>query len=187
MVRIVAGTAKGMTIRVPKSARPTPDLVREAIFSTLGHRGYLDETDVLDLFAGSGAFGLEAASRGARSVTAVDAGREAATIIASNARKAGLDVHVVQSKVRTFLDSSATRYDVIFLDPPYAMTNSEIAPVLEAAVPHLVDDGILLLERDKHAGEPSWPEGIEVDDRRSWGDTVIWTALHADYRRNLRA
>lgn len=187
MLRIVAGTAKGMTIRVPKSARPTPDLVREALFSTLGHRGYLDETDVLDLFAGSGAFGLEAASRGVRSVTAVDASHEAVSVMTSNAKKTGLDLHIVQSKALSFLESSAADYDVIFLDPPYAMTNDELVPVLAAAVPHLVDDGVLLVERDKHAGEPPWPDGIALDDRRIWGDTVVWTALHAEYRRSLRA
>lgn len=187
MPRIVAGTAKGMTFRVPKSARPTPDIVREAIFATLGHRGYLDDTTVLDLFAGSGAFGLEAASRGAQSVTAVDISREAISIIRSNAAKTGLAITAVQSKAETFLNSTGADYDVIFLDPPYAMSDREMAPVIEAAAPRLVYDGILLVERDKHAGEPPWPDGLVVDTQRTWGDTVIWSALHEEYGRSLRA
>lgn len=184
-MRIVAGSAKGMSLRVPKSARPTPDRVRESIFSTLGNRGYLDDTLVLDLFAGSGAFGLEAASRGVRGVTAVDLSREATGIILSNAKKTGLDVKVVNSKASTYLGSVVTEFDLIFMDPPYSMTDEQLVPVLEAAVPRLVDDGILLVERDKFAGEPPWPEGLVLDDEKTWGDTVIWSALRADYARRL--
>lgn len=184
-MRIIAGTAKGMTIRVPKSARPTADRARESIFSTLAHRGYLDDTAVLDLFAGSGAFSLEAASRGVYRVTAVDASREAAGIIISNAKKTGLDVHVQNQKATTFLASVSTEYDVIFIDPPYAMTEGQLQSVLEAALPRLVYDGIILVERDKHTAEPPWPDGLARDDERTWGDTVIWSAQHADYARRL--
>lgn len=187
MPRIIGGTAKGMTIKVPKSARPTPDMVREAIFSSLQHRGYLDDTDILDLFAGSGAFGLEAASRGARSVTAIDANREASTIIERNAASCALQVRVIQARAESFLASSAAQFDVIFLDPPYAMTDEEMAPVLALSAPRLVDDGLLIVERDKHAGEPPWPADIVGDGQRSWGDTVVWYALHGEYARSLRS
>ncbi|MEZ7897388.1 MAG: 16S rRNA (guanine(966)-N(2))-methyltransferase RsmD [Flaviflexus sp.] len=187
MPRIVSGTAKGMTIKVPKSARPTPDMVREAVFNRLTHRGYLDNTYVLDLYAGSGAFGLEAASRGARTVTAVEASREAASTIKANASKTGLEIHVVQQKVETFLATPGTQYDVIFLDPPYDLDQEALALALERAVPHLVHDGLLMVERSKHSGQPLWPEGIALDEHRSWGDTVIWSALHADYQRSLNS
>lgn len=187
MPRIVSGTAKGMTIKVPKSARPTPDMVREAIFSRLLHRGYLDGTDILDLYAGSGAFGLEALSRGAARVTAVEASREAVNTIMANAKKTGLSLQVVHGKVDTYLTTTAVIYDLIFLDPPYDMDNETLASALEKSVSHLEYDGLLMVERDKHSGEPHWPDGIVLDEQRTWGDTVIWSALHADYQRSLNS
>lgn len=185
MPRIVSGTAKGTTIKVPKSARPTPDMVREAIFSRLEHRGYLDNTDVLDVYAGSGAFGLEAASRGARTVTAVDANREAVSTIKANAKKTGLDVLVVNQKAEAFLGTIGRSYDLIFLDPPYDMAEEVLANAIAKAAPLLVHDGLLLVERDKHSPEPTWPSSLVKDDEKIWGDTVIWSALGAEYARSL--
>ncbi|MDR1295730.1 MAG: RsmD family RNA methyltransferase, partial [Bifidobacteriaceae bacterium] len=99
MTRIIAGVAKGRTLAVPpRGTRPTSDKVREAIFSAVASRIDLADTAVLDLYAGSGALGLEAASRGARSVVLVEVARSAAAVVRANARTTGLPARVVQDR-----------------------------------------------------------------------------------------
>ncbi len=134
MTRIIAGVAGGRRIETPKGAdtRPTSDRVREALFGALDARGALDGAAVLDLFAGSGALGLEAASRGARSVVLVESGREATAVARRNAATLGLDgVRVVQAPVQRYL-ATATHApldppaDVVLLDPPYGFGEAEL-------------------------------------------------------------
>lgn len=118
-MRIIAGKAGRIAIKVPSAvARPTTDFVRQAIFSILGER--VENARVLDLFAGSGALGLEALSRGARSCTFVDEHRQSVAVIAENLKKARLDGgNPVRSEVAAFLKRDTATYDLVFADPPY--------------------------------------------------------------------
>ncbi len=181
MPRIVAGTAGGRTLQVPKSGtRPTSDRVREGMFSRLDHYGYVGDCTVLDLYAGSGALGLEAKSRGARRVIGVEAHRPAANVAIGNAKSTELDVEIVNQKVETFLAQEPTElFDLVLIDPPYDVTESQLAHVLSLLVPHLKDDAMVVVERSKKAPEPQWPACLMRDDDRKWGDTRVWSAVVA--------
>lgn len=179
MTRIVAGSAKGRVLTVPKSGtRPTSERVREAMFSRLDHLGYLDGCYVLDLYAGSGALGLEAASRGAAKVVCVEAGSSAVKVIKENIARTKLSVHVAAQKVETYLAASpAYQFDLALLDPPYEVCEADLARVLESLMPWMSTDGLIVVERDKKSPEPLWPAGVVLDDERKWGDTRVWSAL----------
>lgn len=181
MTRIVAGTAGGRNLQVPKSGtRPTSERVREAMFSRLEHYGYIEGCAVLDLYAGSAVLGLEAKSRGARSVVSVEASRQAAGVARANAKATGLEIDVVPMKAETYLATEPSeRFDLAFLDPPYDIGEGALALVLELLVPHLAADAMVVVERSKHSPEPAWPEGLELDDDRTWGDTRVWSAVMA--------
>jgi 16S rRNA (guanine966-N2)-methyltransferase len=179
VTRIVAGAAGGRTLQVPgKGTRPTSDRVREALFSRLEHAGILEGANVVDLFAGSGAVGLEAASRGATSVVLVEAARTAAEVCRRNATSLRLDgVRVVNEKALTFLRRDPVAdVDLAFLDPPYDLPDAELAEVLEALVPHLARDAFVVVERSTHGEQPQWPEGLVATAERRYGDTVLWFA-----------
>jgi 16S rRNA (guanine966-N2)-methyltransferase len=179
MTRIVAGTAGGRIIRVPASGtRPTSDRVREAVFSRLGHLGVLDGARVLDLYAGSGALGLEAASRGAARVTLVESARQAAETCRANALALGFpNVSVAAERVERFLEHPATAAsDLVFVDPPYTLPEDELAGVLTALVGRLTDRGVVVVERSGRGPEPTWPEEWRRTDERRYGDTVVWYA-----------
>lgn len=181
MSRIIAGSARGRELKVPKSGtRPTSSRVREALFSRLEHRGYIENCAILDLFAGSGALALEALSRGASRAVAVDAAQGATRVISENARTLGLKLDVVNAKAETYLLTAAQGpFDVVFIDPPYNLPEENLSRVLEALVEHLADDGLVVVERTKRSPEPTWPAGLEHDDVRKWGDTRVWSAIVA--------
>ena len=133
MTRIVAGTVGGRRIEVPRSGtRPTSERVREALFARLDHYGVLDGARVLDLCAGSGALGLEAASRGAGDVTLVDSSRAATDTCRRNIRALGLnEVTAVTAKAATFLTGAAgAPVDLVLIDPPYDLTQEELTDIL---------------------------------------------------------
>ena len=183
MTRIIAGFAGSLAIAVPPTGtRPTSDRVREAIFSALDARGVLDGARVLDLYAGSGALGLEAASRGARRVTLVDRSFSATQICRKNAalvrrrapRGASLEIDVSGSPVHAFLAGSRTSFDVVFLDPPYDLGNVELVHALEVLVPRLEHDAVVIVERSTREPEPAWPEGLALDRRKDYGDTALY-------------
>ncbi len=188
MTRIIAGVAGGRRIETPRgdATRPTSDRVREALFGALQARGVLEGAVVLDLFAGSGALGLEAASRGAARVVLVDNAREAVAVARRNAAGLGLDgVRVVQAPVLRHL--AATRpdagppaeppADLALLDPPYALDERALADVLEALdAGHLAPGALVVVERDARSPEPAWPAGWTGEGARRYGDTVLWTA-----------
>lgn len=182
MTRIVAGTAKGRVLAVPKSGtRPTSERVREALFSRLEHFGYVRGCIVADLFAGSGAIGLEAASRGAAQVVCVEAHAPAVKVIHGNIRFAGLSsqVCVIAKKVDTYLSAQPGEiptFDLAVLDPPYAFSEEALKRTLALLAPHVADDAMIVVERDKKSPEPSWPDGWELVDERAMGDTRIWSA-----------
>lgn len=183
MTRIVAGSAKGRTLKVPaKGTRPTSERVREALFSRLEHLGYVEDCEVLDLYAGSGALGLEAASRGASYVECVESSRQAAALIKQNVRELGLAVVVAHAKVQTWLAApSNRRFDLVVVDPPYDLSEEELAANLEALMPHLAGDALVVVERSVRSPEPTWPAGLGRNDERRWGDTRAWSAVVAEH------
>ncbi len=190
MTRIIAGFAGSLSLAVPAAGtRPTSDRVREAIFSALEARGAIADARVLDLYSGSGALGLEAASRGARAVTLVDranaasrAGRQNAALVRRRApRGAEPEIVVSAQPVQSFLGASAGPWDLVFLDPPYDLPAAELRHVLEALVPRLSADAVVVLERSARDRAPDWPAGIRLERRKDYGDTALyWLAPHED-------
>jgi 16S rRNA (guanine966-N2)-methyltransferase len=199
VTRIVAGSLGGRTIAVPpKGTRPTSDRVREAIFSRLEHLDVLDGARVLDLYAGSGALGLEAASRGAASVTLVDSARPAADVARRNVAGLGLTgVRVVAETAerfaaalagaasgrRTGLRQGASSggtgaLDLVFLDPPYDLAEDALAIVLtHLAAPGVLAGGaVVVVERSIRTAEPAWPDGLAPFARKDYGETAVYYA-----------
>lgn len=144
-MRIVGGSKKGARIFAPKGAstRPTSDRVREAIFAILGP---VEGASVLDLFAGSGALGLEALSRGAASATLVESDPAAVKTIERNLEKLGLEGRIVRSDATRYVARTNERYDVVFVDPPYEMVESLRMPLAEHLPRVLADGGSVVFE-----------------------------------------
>lgn len=189
MTRIVAGTAGGRTLQVPRrGTRPTSERVREALFSRLEHLDVVSGARVLDLYAGSGALGLEAASRGAVSVTLVESSREAAEVCRRNVATLALrGVTVVAERAERFVQRQpAALWDLVLVDPPYDVAEPDLGTVLAGVAPAVADDGVLAVERSSRSPEPTWPAGWEGVERRAYGETVVWfgerTPLDADPR-----
>jgi 16S rRNA (guanine966-N2)-methyltransferase len=185
MPRIVGGSAGGRTISVPsRGTRPTSDRVREALFSTLDGLVELAGARVLDLFAGSGALGLESVSRGAAAATLVDSARDAAQVIRRNTESLGLNgVQIRQLPVEVFLAGDADRvaFDVVFADPPYAFNDAQLASVLgQLAAPAgwLADGAVVVVERSARSGPPPWPIVIQPLKDKRYGETVLWYGQH---------
>lgn len=185
MTRIIAGFAGSLAIATPgPGTRPTSDRVREAIFSSLDARDAVSGMRVLDLYAGSGALGLEAASRGARRVVLVERHPAAARICRENVRRIlkGIpdddapDIRVAAQSVQSFLDADDEQWDVALLDPPYDLPEPELAAALAALAPRLAKGALVLVERSSRSPEPVWPTGLAPDRRRDYGDTALWWA-----------
>lgn len=178
MTRIIAGEARGRRLRVPAGSgtRPTSDRAREGLFSSLQSMTDLEQARVLDLYAGSGAVGLEALSRGAASATLVENDPGALQAIRENALAVGLPgAHVVPMAVPVFLAAEPEpRYQVAFVDPPYDV---EVAPVLQALVAWLVPAAVVAVERRSREAQPTWPEGLVGQRSRRYGEATLWYAL----------
>jgi len=177
-VRIIAGTHRGRRIAAPAGAatRPTADRVREAMFSIIGP---VDGLDVLDLFAGSGALGLEALSRGAASATLVERARPALACIRSNAASLGLEdrVRVVPRDWRAALaaERAAGRvFGLCLCDPPYSLTDRVLGQLGALLEPLVAAPGIVVIEHSA-ARPPPEPSGLEIVSRtdRTYGDTAV--------------
>ncbi|ADH92798.1 16S rRNA (guanine(966)-N(2))-methyltransferase RsmD [Arcanobacterium haemolyticum] len=187
MSRIVAGSARGRSLKVPKSGtRPTSSRVREALFSHLEHRDFVDGCDVLDLFAGSGALALEALSRGATRAIGVDSAEEAIRAMNANARETQLPLKAIKSQVLTYVSQPGTDgpFDVIILDPPYDFPDDSLTAILHELPRHLKSDGLVVVERAKRCTPPTWPEELAPEHERTWGDTRIWTAQNTADQEN---
>ena len=183
MTRIIAGFAGSLALTVPKSGtRPTSDRVREAIFSALDARDLVHGARVLDLYAGSGALGLEAASRGAAEVTLVDRSRDAAVVSRRNAERVGRAapaeappvIRTVVQPVQTFLAGAAGGWDLVFLDPPYELTGAELVDDLLLLAPRVAPDAVIVVERSARDPEPAWPAGLTLDRRTAYGETAVF-------------
>ena len=180
MTRIIAGTAGGRRLETPRgqATRPTSDRVREALFSAVeSWCGTLQGLRFLDLYAGSGAVGLEACSRGAGVVVLVEQDRRTAQLIARNAAALGFPRAEVRAQsVRSVLaHPPVAPFDVIFSDPPYPLGDDEVHADLVALVEHgwLVPDALVVVERGRRAAL-EWPEGLEGERTRKYGETVLW-------------
>ncbi|QEO15704.1 16S rRNA (guanine(966)-N(2))-methyltransferase RsmD [Agromyces intestinalis] len=185
MTRIISGFAGSLALRVPRSGtRPTSDRVREAIFSALESRDLVDGARVLDLYAGSGALGLEAASRGAAEVVLVERAKQAADVCRANAdavrraapRSGTPTIRVDARPVAAHLEQSEVTADLVFLDPPYDLGEPELARDLVLLVPRLAPDAVVVVERSSRSPEPTWPTGLEPARRRDYGETTLWWA-----------
>jgi len=172
-MRIIGGRLKRAALKAPKglSVRPTTDKVREALFNALRARIPIDGTLVLDLFAGTGALGFEALSRGAERAVFVEDDASVLSVTKANASALGLEeaCTFVRSDVLKWLRRPVRqRFDLIFADPPYGLEDLQVLPGL--AQPHLAEDGLFVLEHDaRHAfdGEPS------LMMSKSYGRTAI--------------
>lgn len=182
MTRIISGSAGGRRIAAPKGigTRPTTDRVRESLFARLEAMGAVDGARVVDLFAGSGALGLEAMSRGAASAVLVEADPAAAAVARSNVVALGLrPVSVVADRVDRFLSAAAARgegFDLMLCDPPYVLSDDDLAEVLEAVADVLTPGAVVTVERSARSPRPGWSTILEPLDGRTYGETTVWFA-----------
>ena len=181
MTRIIGGTAKGRRLKAPSGdqTRPTSDRVREALFSSVvSELGSMSGLRFLDLYAGSGAVGLEARSRGAGSVTLVEQDRRTASLIRDNARSLGFaEVEVLVGAVAPILAGApGAPYDVVFLDPPYAVSSADVRADLTALLTHgwLAEGALVVVERATRSGEVPWPDGLVAARSKRYGETTLW-------------
>ncbi len=182
MTRIIAGTSKGRTLKVPPSGtRPTSDRVREAVFTSLNSRlGSFAELNILDLFAGSGAFAFEAMSRGATSATLIENHAPSAKIIKENAKTIGFSVDVKTAEVKTFLKSPAVmKFDLVYIDPPYEYPNAAVEEVLQLLLQngYLNTEAVVVVERSARGVQFEWPAGFEQVQERNYGETSVKTGV----------
>jgi 16S rRNA (guanine966-N2)-methyltransferase len=185
MSRIIAGAAGGTPLAsVPGSlTRPTTDRVKEALFSRLDAFGIIAGSRVLDLYAGSGALGVESGSRGAETVDLVEFDAKATSVCQRNAdlingvlaRKA---VTVHRSKVESFLERTPgeVSWDLVFMDPPYPLDEAAVSAVLAKLADHLTPAALVVVERSSRSPEPGWPEGLERFAEKKYGETRLWFA-----------
>lgn len=190
MTRLIAGTAKGRRLLTPAHdrTRPTSDRVREAAFNLIadwaGTAGEPGETQLrgfslLDLYSGSGAVALEAASRGAHPVLAVESDARVAGLIRRNVAATELDVQVTVSAVeRAVAGTSTHAFDVAWLDPPYSVPNAEVETVVGRLLDHgwLAPDGLVVAERAARTAALAWPATLRRTWERRYGETVLYLA-----------
>lgn len=182
MTRIVAGIAGGRKLKVPpRGTRPTSERVREAVFSSIDARMDLEGAAVLDLFAGSGALGLEALSRGAERVVLVENDARAASVARENVAAIGIAGAAVRcAPVASVLAGTAdTAFDLVFADPPYAVTEVAVGQMLSALVSGgwLAPDAVVVLERSARSPETGWPPGLAGLRTKKYGETRIEIAV----------
>ncbi|MBJ7356617.1 16S rRNA (guanine(966)-N(2))-methyltransferase RsmD [Nocardioides sp.] len=181
MTRIIGGNAGGRRIHAPagQHTRPTTDRVREALFSAVeSWCGSLQGLRFLDLYAGSGAVGLEAWSRGAGVVSLVESDRRTARLIYENAKLLGFSrVHVMTNSVTAVLTRPPSApYDVVFMDPPYHFDDAVVSEELDllSSREWLVPGALVVVERATRSAEPAWPEGFTATRGRKYGETTLW-------------
>ena len=183
MSRIIAGAAGGIVLAgvAGQGTRPTTDRVKESLFAKLEHWDAMAGCRVLDLYAGSGALGAEAASRGARRVTLVDVSAAALKAAKTNAAKVNKAmgesrVTVVKGRAPGIVRTLGGSWDLVFLDPPYPLEEDELRRCLDSLAPHVAAGGVVVVERSSRSPEPGWPAGLERIDEKRYGETVLWFA-----------
>lgn len=191
MSRVIAGAAKGRRLAMPshRETRPTTDRVREAVFALLadwaGTVGEAADSELaglsfLDLYAGSGAVALEAASRGARPVWAVERDRGTAQVAERNVAQTGLPVKVVTRSVGGFLSGPPQGFDIVWADPPYDLADADLDAVLAGLEGWVAHRGLVVVERAKRSGSPTWPSTMEDSWKRDYGENALHFAMRGD-------
>lgn len=184
MSRIISGAAGGVRLAsVPgDNTRPTTDRVKESLFSKLESYDIIRGARVLDAFGGSGALGCEALSRGAASVTLLDTYPKAVAVIRKNVaavekamgRTGSSSTRVQQAQALTYVKSASGPWDLVFVDPPYAMPNEQVSELLEALTPKLAEGAVVVVERSSRDPEPVWGECLYCFSTRQHGETVLY-------------
>ena len=169
-MRVIAGTAGGIRLLAPEGTgiRPTSDRARESIFNSLHSRSAIQESEVLDLFAGTGALGIEALSRGAKKATFVDNSHESLELVKENLKKSGLEnkAQVIKGGALKWLQKSSESWDLVLLDPPYDFENW--VELLDALLEK--EPGIIVIESNREIDPgPKW----HVDSIRQYGSSVV--------------
>jgi 16S rRNA (guanine966-N2)-methyltransferase len=190
MTRVIAGTAGGRRLAVPpgQGTRPTSDRAREGLFSTWESlRGTLSGARVADLYAGSGAVGLEALSRGAAHALLVEPDPRAVRTLRENARTLalpGAEVRAAKAEQAVAGPPPGQPYDLVFLDPPYALPDSDLGEILVtlAARGWLAGEALVTVERSTRGGEFGWPSGFEAIRSRRYGEGTFWYGRAASTR-----
>ncbi|MGH3343505.1 MAG: 16S rRNA (guanine(966)-N(2))-methyltransferase RsmD [Carbonactinosporaceae bacterium] len=190
MTRIIAGRARGRRLVVPngRGTRPTSDRAREGLFSALESlHGPLAGARVLDLYAGSGAVGLEALSRGASATLLVESDQRAVRCIRENSDRVGLPgAEVVVAKAERLVSApcSGWAFDIVFLDPPYELPDGDVAGVLRdaAAQGWLAREAVVVVERATRGGGFAWPDGFRPARSRRYGEGTLWYGRRAPRR-----
>jgi 16S rRNA (guanine966-N2)-methyltransferase len=180
-MRIIAGQAGGRRLAAPPDGtRPTTDRVREALFSSLdahvrAHPGGWSDVRVLDLFAGSGAVGLEAMSRGALSATLIERDRRCLEVLRRNVAAVDPQARVISADATVWRPEGGP-YDLVYVDPPYALPDDDVRALLASLVAHgaLAEGALVVVERSTRSPAP-WPEtGWDELRKRDYGDTALW-------------
>jgi 16S rRNA (guanine966-N2)-methyltransferase len=179
VTRIIAGTYGGRRIQTPKGdgTRPTSDRVREAMFSSIESElgGFDASLRVLDLFAGSGALGLEALSRGAGHATFVESDARAAAVVKQNVSALGATGVVVRSSAERFVTGAVRdSFGLVFLDPPYALTTEGVAELVRILADGWTSPEALFVVERSSRDPFTWPEGVEGLRDKTYGETRVW-------------
>jgi 16S rRNA (guanine966-N2)-methyltransferase len=180
VTRIIAGAAGSLTLGVPDAGtRPTSERVRESLFGALDAADVVTDAAVLDLYAGSGALGLEAVSRGAASADLVERAPRAAKVAEQNARAVGRSVphaalRVHRASADAFLRQGVSSWDLVFVDPPYGLGDDELTGTLALLAPRLTPGALVVVERSSRSPEPPLPTGLVVERSKRYGDTTLW-------------
>jgi 16S rRNA (guanine966-N2)-methyltransferase len=185
MTRIIGGIAGSRKLASPaKATRPTSDRIRESVFSRLEARELVVGAKVLDLYAGTGALGLEAISRGAVLAHLVERDGKAAAVCVANARtiqKAMRDedieveTKVINKSVAGFISApTADDFSLVFIDPPYEVSNEEVTAALEGLLSIITADAVIALERSSRGVAVELPKGLSMVDEKSYGDTTVY-------------
>jgi 16S rRNA (guanine(966)-N(2))-methyltransferase RsmD len=173
-MRIISGKYKGKRISAPRKlpVRPTTDMAKEGLFNILNNRYYLEQLSVLDLFSGTGNISFEFASRGTKSITAIDAHSGCIQFIAKTAKELDLPIDVSKADVFRFLERTKASYDIIFADPPYHLEEGEFLKIPDAVFNKglLMEDGVLIIE---HSPQTSLDKHPYFIDCRKYGSSIF--------------
>jgi len=185
MTRIVGGQRGGRRLLVPagQGTRPTSERAREGLFNTLAGLLELAGSAFADLYAGSGAVGLEATSRGAGRVLSVESDSRAAGTIRRNAAALGASMSIATQPVERLAQTAPPGgpFDVVFADPPYRLGEAAVDALLAALLENgwLATGGVLVIERDRRSRAPVWPLGVAFLKSRGYGEATLWYGRRA--------
>jgi 16S rRNA (guanine966-N2)-methyltransferase len=183
VTRIIAGAIGSLQLKpAAKATRPTSDRVKESLFAKLDAMGVIEGAKVLDLFAGTGALGLESASRGASSVDLVERDRNAFGLLEQNVKSSlsSFEKQGISNKIQAhnldaqrYLKTATSGFDLVFIDPPYDFPNSELEQLFQAIADLLIEQGLVIVERSSRS-EQLAIESLELQSSKSYGDTAVW-------------